>query len=95
MSVRIIIVRHVPKEKATVLRPLLLQMRSLANAQKGYISGETLVNYDDPTENLVISTWKTLEDWNIWLQDEKRRALQSKVDEITGSETMYSVYYNG
>ena len=35
MSVRIIIVRHVPNEKATELRPLLLQMRSLAIAQPG------------------------------------------------------------
>ncbi|SHJ05982.1 Heme-degrading monooxygenase HmoA [Malonomonas rubra DSM 5091] len=95
MSVRIIIVRHVPKEKAQDLKPLLLQMRSLANAQTGYISGETLVNYDDPSEHLVISTWKTLADWNTWLDDPQRRKLQSKVDEITGSETMYSVYYNG
>ncbi|MBE9485558.1 MAG: antibiotic biosynthesis monooxygenase [Desulfuromonadales bacterium] len=95
MSVRIIIVRHVPKEKAAELRPLLLQMRSLANAQSGYISGETLVNYDDPSEHLVISTWKTLEDWNVWLRDEQRRTLQGRVDEITGSETRYSVYYNG
>lgn len=95
MSVRIIIVRHVPKEKAAELRPLLLQMRSLANAQSGYISGETLVNYDDPSENLVISTWKTLDNWNVWLKDPERRSLQAKVDEITGAETMYSVYYNG
>lgn len=95
MAVRIIIVRHVPQEKANELRPLLLQMRSLANAQQGYISGETLVNYDDPSEHLVISTWKTLEDWNVWLRDEQRRGLQNKVDEITGSETLYSVYYNG
>ncbi|WP_303722336.1 antibiotic biosynthesis monooxygenase [Malonomonas rubra] len=95
MAVRIIIVRHVPQEKANDLRPLLLQMRSLANAQPGYISGETLVNYDDTTEYLVISTWKTLDDWNKWLNDPQRRALQSKVDEITGSETLYSVYYNG
>ena len=65
------------------------------NAQSGYVSGETLVNYDDPTEHLVISTWKTLKDWNIWLADGRRRTLQSKVDEITGAETLYSVYYNG
>lgn len=95
MSVKIIIVRHVPKEKAAELRPLLLKMRALANAQSGYVSGETLVNYDDPTEHLVISTWKTLKDWNIWLADARRRTLQSKVDEITGAETLYSVYYNG
>jgi len=95
MSVRIIIVRHVPQEKQNELRPLLLQMRALANAQPGYISGETLINYDDPSENLVISTWKTLSDWNKWLADPQRRKLQSRVDEITGSETLYSVYYNG
>lgn len=95
MSVRIIIVRHVPKEKADELRPLLHEMRSRANAQNGYVSGETLVNYDDPSEYLVISTWKTLKDWNLWLADERRRALQAQVDRITGQETMYSVYYNG
>ena len=95
MAVKIIIVRYVPKEKAPDLRPLLLQMRSLANAQAGYISGETLVNYDDPTEHLVISTWKTLDDWNRWLGDERRRELQAKVDRVTGSQTRYSIYYNG
>ncbi len=95
MAVRIIIVRYVPKEKAEELRPLLLQMRSLANAQSGYISGETLVNYDDPSEHLVISTWKTLDDWNRWLQDEQRLKLQNNVDIVTGSETRYSIYYNG
>ena len=95
MSVRIIIVRYVPKEKSVDLRPLLLEMRSLANAQSGYISGETLVNYDDPSEHLVISTWKTLDDWNRWLVDERRRELQLKVDQITGQETRYSIYYNG
>jgi len=95
MSVRIIIVRHVEKEKVDALRPLLLEMRSLANAQNGYVSGETLVNYDDPTEYLVISTWKTLNDWDKWLADPRRRELQGKVDKITGHETLYSVYYNG
>ena len=95
MAVKIIVVRHVPPEKTTELKPLLLEMRSLANARNGYISGETLVNYDDPSEYLVISTWKTLKDWNAWLDDPRRRSLQTQVDQITGRETLYSVYYNG
>lgn len=95
MSVRIVIVRNVPQEKAAELRPLLLEMRALANAQPGYVSGETLVNYDDPSEYLVLSTWQTLKDWNVWLADERRKKLQAEVDKITGSETLYSVYYNG
>lgn len=95
MAVKIIIVRHVTKEKTSALRPLLLEMRSLANAQSGYVSGETLVNFDDPSEYVVISTWKTLKDWNLWLEDVRRRELQAKVDQISGEETRYSVYYNG
>lgn len=95
MAVKIIIVRHVAKEKTPALRPLLLEMRSLANAQSGYVSGETLVNFDDPSEYVVISTWKTLKDWNVWLEDVCRRELQAKVDRISGEETRYSVYYNG
>lgn len=97
MSVRIIIVRHVPEDKqmAQALKPLLLEMRALANVQPGYVSGETLVNYDDPSEYVVLSTWQTLKDWNTWLNNDQRKELQAKVDACLGTETLYSVYYNG
>ncbi len=95
MAVKIIIVRRVPKEKETEIRPLLLKMRAVANAQVGYISGETLINYDDPEEHLVISTWKSLENWNQWLKNDQRIELQSRVDAILGHETLYQIYYNG
>jgi heme-degrading monooxygenase HmoA len=95
MSVKIIIVRHVPKDKEEQIRPLLMQMRSAAHAQLGYISGETLVNYDDPEEKVVISTWKSLDNWNEWLRNPERRQLQGRVDEILGEETLYQVYYSG
>lgn len=95
MAVKIIIIRHVPQDKEGLIRPLLMQMRSEAHAQPGYISGETLVNYDDPEERVVISTWKNLENWNEWLRNPQRRALQGKVDEILGEETLYQVYFSG
>ena len=95
MAVKIIIIRRVPKEKASEIRPMLMQMRSLAHAQTGYISGETLVNYDDPEEYVVISTWKSLDNWNTWLADKRRQDLQAQVDQILGRETLYSIYYNG
>ena len=84
-----------PKKKLPTFGPCCCRCVRWPMPQSGYISGETLVNYDNPSEHLVISTWKTLEDWNTWLADDQRRALQTRVDEITGSETMYSVYYNG
>ncbi|MBN2645658.1 MAG: antibiotic biosynthesis monooxygenase [Desulfuromonadaceae bacterium] len=95
MAVKIIILRRVTPEKEPELRPLLLQMRALAHAQNGYISGETLINYDDPSERVVISSWKTLENWNDWLNNPQRIALQDQVDQLLGSETLYQIYYNG
>lgn len=57
MSVKIIVKRKVPEGKERDLLPLLLNLRSLAIAQAGYVSGETWRNVDDPQDWLVISTW--------------------------------------
>jgi len=95
MAVKIIIIRRVPQEKESEIRPMLMQMRALANAQAGYISGENLINYDDPEEHVVISTWRSLDNWNTWVADKRRQELQTQVDRILGNETLYSIYYNG
>lgn len=94
MAVKIIILRRVPVEKEKDLRPLLLKLRSLAMSKPGYISGETLMNADDPEEYLVISSWKRLEDWQFWVESEERKALQSEVDRLLGKQTLYQVYHN-
>ena len=60
MAVKIVIRRKVPGKKEKELLPLLIQLRALATAQPGYISGETLRNMDNPEEYLVISRWKSV-----------------------------------
>jgi heme oxygenase (mycobilin-producing) len=94
MAVKVILLRRVPVEKANELKPLLQKLRSLALAQPGYISGETLMNGDDPEEYLVISSWSSVEHWNAWFANEERRRLQDRVDELLGQPTLYQVYYN-
>lgn len=94
MSIKVILFRRVPVEKVNDLKPLLLEMRSLAMAQRGYISGETLMNEDDPEEYLVISSWTTKSRWNEWFENPQRRQLQQKIDALLGRKTMYQVYYN-
>ena len=69
-------------------------MRSLALAQPGYISGETLMNEDDPEEYLVISSWATKSRWNAWFKNPKRKELQKKIDSLLGRRTLYQVFYN-
>ncbi len=94
MSIKVILFRRVPAEKVHDLKPLLLEMRSLALAQRGYISGETLMNEDDPEEYLVISSWTTKSRWNEWFECPERKVLQEKIDSLLGRKTMYQVYYN-
>ncbi len=94
MAVKVILYRRVPIAKRNELTPLLLELRSLAMVQPGYISGETLMNTDDPEEVLVISTWSDEPSWNRWLENEKRQNVQRRIDALLGRETMYQVYYN-
>ena len=80
MTVQVIIRRTFnDDEKARKLAPCIVQLRSLASVQPGYISGETLRCLDCPGEYLVISTWNTIEDWNNWLNSEERKKIQSQV----------------
>jgi heme oxygenase (mycobilin-producing) len=94
MAVKIIILRKVEEGKGKELSPLLLKLRSLAMAQPGYISGETLMNADDPEQYLVISTWSNMDYWNKWVESEERLKIQGQIDEVLGEKTYYQVYYN-
>ena len=95
MAVKIIIVRKVTKDKEAELLPLLIQMRALATAQPGYISGETLRNMENSEDNLVISTWQSVDNWNAWLASKQRAEIQEKIDTLLGQKTEYSIYLYG
>ena len=99
MTIRVLMTRKVPKLTSGLnvallpqLSEMLIQLRSMANRQSGYISGETLRNVDDPNEYLVISTWKSLDAWQRWLNNEDRADLEGRVDALLGSSTVYKVF---
>ena len=48
------------------------QLREEALKQPGYLTGETLVNTEDPCNVLVISNWRSVEDWHNWDVSEVR-----------------------
>ena len=64
MAVKILIQRKVKPGKEKELYETVRELRSMAIHAEGYISGETLCSIEDPSVRLVISTWKSLEDWN-------------------------------
>jgi heme-degrading monooxygenase HmoA len=92
MTVKIFIKRKVSADNILDLTTLLKQLRTLTLNQSGYIYGETLRRVDKGDECMVISTWRSLEDWNAWLNNQERIAIQSQIDMLLGQETEYAVY---
>lgn len=95
MAIKIIIKRKVPKGKEDELVPLLVKLRSLAIAQTGYVSGETLINVNDHEDYLVISTWQSVDHWKAWAGSKERADIQDKIDALLGQKTEYGVYFYG
>ncbi len=92
MTVKIIIKRKVQDENASQLTLLLKKLRALTLEQPGYISGETLSRIDNKDELMVISTWRSVEDWNSWVNNPKRIEVQTEIDKLLGQETDYAIY---
>ncbi len=92
MTVKIFIKRNVSSNNVLDLTVLLKKLRSLTLNQDGYIYGETLRRVDREDECMVISTWRSLDDWNAWLNNEQRTSIQSEIDTLLGEKTEYAVY---
>ena len=55
-------------------------------------AGETFARADSPGENLVISTWRTREDWDRWVNSPERHDIQSRIDDLLGKPTEFRIY---
>lgn len=92
MTVKIFIKRKVRETDVMTLTLLLKRLRALTLEQPGYISGETLNRIDKNDECMVISTWRSVEDWNAWVNNPKRNEIQTEIDKLLGQETEYAMY---
>jgi len=92
MAVKILIRRKVNEQTVDGLDFLLKKMRSQTLSQAGYISGETYKRFDEEGENMVISTWKTVDDWRRWFNSEERKEIQNQIDILLEEPTEYEIY---
>lgn len=74
MAIKILIQRKIKAGKENELSEAVREVRSKAVHAPGFISGETLRSLADPSVHLVISTWKSVEDWTNWADTPERFA---------------------
>jgi heme-degrading monooxygenase HmoA len=92
MTIKIMIKRKVPEGKRERFLALISKLRGKAIKQPGYITGEALRNADNPEEYLVISTWNSINEWDVWKSSKERSGIQAEIDEFLGTKSQYEVY---
>jgi heme-degrading monooxygenase HmoA len=92
MSVTIISKRLFKIDHKEHLIPLFKELRDLAKTQNGFISRGTFSSLTDPGEYIVLSEWKTVEDWRNWMDKKETRKIQGKIDSLLGEKTLFDVY---
>ena len=86
-----VIVQHRAKD-AEKLIDVIRELRNEAMKQPGYITGETLVNTEDPSNVMVISTWQSAEDWKAWDTSETRAKITKRVNELLVEPYRVDIY---
>ena len=92
MIVKVMIKRKIKEGKAREVFALLNKFRSAAMNQKGYITGETLINHDNPREILVIAMWQDMENWLKWRENPERKANETILERWLEEPTAYESY---
>jgi heme-degrading monooxygenase HmoA len=89
---KVYIKRQIKEGKEKNFFELLKRLRSEAMHQKGYISGETLINTDNAQRIMVVGSWQRLEDWKSWKDNPVRKEIDSRLEELQVEPTTYESY---
>ena len=95
MAIKIIIRRKFKEGHLRQAAEMLIQARRNAMQETGYISSETLSNYDDPNEIIVLSMWQTMEDWSRYKESPPRKELEGMFAGMLKDPTHTIVYNMG
>jgi heme-degrading monooxygenase HmoA len=95
MHAKILIKRKFIKGKKKEIIALLKELRSGALQQPGYISGQTLVSYDEPQTLMVIGTWQDIESWHNWQENDTRKTLEMMLESYQEGSSEYQEFILG
>ena len=95
MAVKILIKREFKDGNMQAASRFLINNRSGAMNQPGYISSETLRSIDDKDKIMVVSMWENIEAWEAWKNSEIRKANVAEFKDYIVGEEEYEYYSLG
>ena len=80
--IRVIIERWLAEGGDAAIEKMMRDLRREAIHSPGYVTGETLRDVADPQHFVIISTWRTREEWRAWASSPKRRQIEDQIGVI-------------
>jgi quinol monooxygenase YgiN len=77
--VRVLIERRLRPGSEAAFLAAMRDMRRDAVHAAGYVSGETLVDVDDPGHSVVVSTWTSPAGWDAWAVSDARSRARARI----------------
>ena len=71
--IQVLIERRLIEGTDMIVHDTFRRIRNEAIKIPGYISAEIYRDEDDPNHYVVISSWRSREDWDAWARSEERR----------------------
>jgi heme-degrading monooxygenase HmoA len=90
--IRVLIDRVFAQGMEEELRGIEQEARQQAVKIAGYISGESLRDTSNPQHNLVISTWRSREDWERWMASDRRKTVTTRITPLLEQPETITVF---
>ena len=77
--IRVIIERWLAEGGETGLERTMRDLRREAIHMPGYVMGESLRDVADPQHFVILSTWRTREEWEAWAASGMRQEIEDQI----------------
>ncbi len=95
MPIKVLIKRQFKEGHVSEIKTMLKEVRYDAMDQEGYISSETMWDYENPFRVVVASNWRSIENWNNWLNSDLRKSIDQKYEKFFVGKTEYEIFELG
>lgn len=92
MPIKVLIKRRFKEKHFNEINQMIKETRYGAMDQEGYISSETMWDHEDPFQVVIVSSWRSLENWQKWKDSDLRKSKEAKFTEFLDGVTEYEIY---
>jgi heme-degrading monooxygenase HmoA len=95
MAFRVLIKRRFKEGHFDQIDNMIKLVRQSAMYQKGYLSSETMWDWEDPFRVVISSTWQDKKSWATWKNSPERQARERDLAAYLDGETQFEMFELG